>query len=88
MNRICFDYEDGKNTGGVPIMKRRCFCASTVCQNFGSSKSEICMCCGELECDYSTVGCPWYVNADRLKWLLSRLQSPKYIVGVKSGGLE
>ena len=28
----CFDYEDGYNTAGQPIMRRRCFCNFTACQ--------------------------------------------------------
>lgn len=31
MTRRCFDYKDGVDTGGNPIMKRRCYCGTTAC---------------------------------------------------------
>lgn len=39
---------------------------------------EICMCCEEIKCDYSTIGCPWYVNADYLEHLLERVKPSQH----------
>ena len=84
MNRICFDYEDGQTTGGFPIIKRQCYCKTTACTNFKNSKSEICKTCVNKDCDYSTVGCPWYVNEDHLNWVLEELKNPKRLTRSQS----
>lgn len=73
MGEVCFDYQDGVTTNNTPIIRRQCFCGTTACTGAVNSKAEICKTCCKTECDYSTTGCPWYVDYEHLKWLISEL---------------
>jgi hypothetical protein len=35
----CYDYIDGYDTAGKSIIKRKCFCNTTVCQNYGEEET-------------------------------------------------
>jgi len=73
-SRKCFYYVDGQDTGGRDVMKIQCFCGTTACKQLPEKKpSEVCMCCMNTQCDYSTVGCPWYVGRGRLNSLLEMI---------------
>jgi len=37
----CYDYIDGYDTAGNPIIKRKCFCNTTVCQDYSDKKETI-----------------------------------------------
>lgn len=76
MGKVCFDYQDGNDTGGTPIMRRQCFCGTTACQTANKSKARICKTCCNVICDNSTIGCPWYVDRKHLEWLISELTVP------------
>lgn len=43
----CFDYQDGTDTAGNPIMRRKCYCGTTACQQNQT------IILGQLVCSYS-----------------------------------
>ena len=38
MKERCFDYEYEKDTGGNPVMRRKCFCGTTICMQWAEIK--------------------------------------------------
>jgi hypothetical protein len=44
----CFDYKDGSDSGGNPIMKRKCYCGTTGCLQIKNSTPKYCC---EDDCD-------------------------------------